>query len=155
MFFQAKLSYLRKHPLILLHAGCLITFTVQMIVLAMNQISPSTTISHLEERSLDSIDFPVLFKICIKPAFHTSELYKAGYENIWHYFMGQSRYNKSVFGWGGHTDNGSIIGTAGGKGVELRKQTFPSLLKPQLNLKPNHTLVRFDKNIKLFAVLLT
>ena len=119
MFFQAKLSYLRKHPLILLHAGCLITFTVQMIVLAMNQISPSTTISHLEERSLDSIDFPVLFKICIKPAFHTSELYKAGYENIWHYFLGQSRYNKSVFGWGGHTDNGSIIGTAGGKGDEL------------------------------------
>ena len=119
MLFQAKLSYLRKHPLILLHAGCFLTFTAQMIVLAMNQISPSTTISHLEERNLDSIDFPVLFKICIKPAFNNSELYKAGYKNIWHYFLGQSRYNESVFGWGGHTDNGSIIGTAGGKGVEL------------------------------------
>ena len=136
MFFQAKLSYLRKHPLILLHAGCFITFTVQMIVLARNQISPSTTISHLEERSLDSIDFPVLFKICIKPPFHTSELYKAGYQNIWYYFMGQSRYNKSVFGWGGHTDNGSIIGTARGKGLGLgvQKQTFPSLSKPQRGL---------------------
>ena len=86
-----------------------------MIVLAVSQITPSQTVSHLEERRLDDIEFPVLFKICIKPAFHTSELYKAGYQNIWNYFVGQSRFNESVFGWGGHTDNGSIIGTPGGK----------------------------------------
>ena len=113
MLFQAKLSYLRKHPLILLHAGCFLTFTAQMIVLAMNQISPSTTISHLEERNLDSIDFLVLFKICIKPAFHNSELYKAGYKNIWHYFLGQSRYNESVFGWGGLVDIQTMEASSG------------------------------------------
>ena len=115
MFFHTALSYLRNNPLILLHTGCFIAFTVQMIVLAVSQITPSQTVSHLEERRLDDIEFPVLFKICIKPAFHTSELYKAGYQNIWNYFIGQSRFNESVFGWGGHTDNGSIIGTPGGK----------------------------------------
>ena len=114
MVFQAKMCYLRKNPLILLHTVCLIAFTAQMVILAVNQISPSETVSHLEEINLDSIDFPILFKICIKPAFHTSELYEAGYKNIWYYFIGQSRFNKSVFGWGGHTDNGTSIGTAQG-----------------------------------------
>ena len=98
-----------------MHAGCFIAFIVQMSILANNQIFPSDTVSHLEERSLDSIQFPVLFKICIKPAFNMEELNKAGYESIWSYFIGQSKYNKSAFGWAGHTKDGHTNGSVEGK----------------------------------------
>ena len=114
MFCKSKQKYLGKNPLILLHAGCFIAFTVQMMILASSQIYPSETVSHLEEKTLDSIEFPVLFKICIKPAFNISELHKSGYKSIWSYFVGESRYNNSIFGWAGHTENGSIIGTVEG-----------------------------------------
>ena len=98
-----------------MHAVCLIAFIVQMCILANNQISPQETVSHLEEKNLGEIDFPVLFKICIKPSFDMKELYEVGYSSIWSYFMGQSRHNKSVFGWGGHTEDGKIIGSVQGR----------------------------------------
>ena len=81
----------------------------------MNQINPLETVSHIEEMSLDNIDFPVVFKICIKPAFNISELNHAGYNSIWGYFKGQSMHNASVYGWGGHFKNGTSIGTVEGE----------------------------------------
>ena len=115
MFCQGTNSYFKRNPLVLMHVGCLLAFTVQMLILARDQISPSETVQHLEERSLDSIEFPVLFKICITPAFDTSELHKAGYKSIWSYFTGQSRHDESVFGWAGHGADGSILASVEGK----------------------------------------
>ena len=114
MFSKLFLRYLLKNPLIIIQASCFIAFTLQIVIIANNQINPSQTISHLEERSLDSIEFPVLFKICIKPAFNIAELHRVGYDSIWAYFTGQSSYNKSVYGWGGHHKNGSSIASVAG-----------------------------------------
>ena len=115
MFCQTSHRYFLKNPLVLMHVGCLTAFIVQMGILASNQINPRATVSNMEEKSLDNIDFPVVFKICIKPAFNISELYRVGYASIWEYFIGQSRHNGSVFGWGGHYESGSSIGSAAGK----------------------------------------
>ena len=116
MLCLSFLCYLRLHPWRVLHAGCGIAFIVQMSILASSQIYPSETVSHVEERTLDGIEFPVLFKICIKPAFDIKELDKAGYSSIWHYFIGQSKYNASIFGWAGHAQDGRTIGSV--KGVD-------------------------------------
>ena len=115
MVCKAFTCYLRKNPWIALHAACLIAFIVQMCILANNQIYPKATVSHLEEMKLGEIEFPVLFKICIKPSFDMKELHEVGYTNIWSYFMGQSRHNKSLFGWGGHTEDGKTIGSVQGR----------------------------------------
>ena len=61
------------------------------------------------------MEFPVLFKICIKPGFDTSELHKAGYKSIWSYFTGQSRYDESVYGRAGHGADGSVMASVEGK----------------------------------------
>ena len=98
-----------------MHTVCLIAFGIQMSILAKNQIFPSETLSHMEERDFNGIEFPVLFKICIKPAFDIEELKKAGYSSIWSYFMGRSMYNGSVFGWGGHTQDGGTMGSVEGR----------------------------------------
>ena len=47
--------------------------------------------------------YRLIFKICATPALNTTVLQTAGYRNIWDYFVGRSRYNKSIYGWGGHT----------------------------------------------------
>ena len=85
-----------------------------MCIIANDHLYPSETVSHRVEKKLDEIQFPVLFKICIKPAFNLKELQNAGYHSIWDYFTGQSRYDKSVYGWAGHTKDGKVYGSVQG-----------------------------------------
>ena len=63
------------------------------------------------EKDLDVIEFPVLFKVCITPAFKIEKIIKSGYSNLWFYFMGKSRFGQ-IYGWAGHTRNGTVISTA-------------------------------------------
>ena len=39
-------------------------------------------------------------------------LLKAGYNSTNSYFSGKSRFNHSVIGWAGHTEDGGIFGNA-------------------------------------------
>ena len=114
MLCQSIVTHLINKPWIFIHSGCFIAFTVQMCILANDQINPSQTETHMEEKKLDDIEFPVLFKICIKPAFNIKELKATGYWNIWGYFIGQSIHNDSIFGWAGHTKDGNVIGSVKG-----------------------------------------
>ena len=90
-----------------------------MCIIANDEIHPLETVSHRVEKKLDEIHFPVLFKICIKPAFKLHELKTAGYHSIWKYFTGQSRYNASVFGWAGHTKDGKVYGSVQGLNINI------------------------------------
>ena len=65
------------------------------------------------EKNLDEIEFPLSFKFCI---FETKDkknnknrFNQFGYEDNVNFFMGFSKYNKSIIGWGGHTENGSTL----------------------------------------------
>ena len=64
---------------------------------------------------LVDVEFPVLFKLCVKPAFNQTELEAAGYENSWGYFKGESMFNSSIIGWAGHTRDGQIVSDVSGK----------------------------------------
>ena len=72
---------------------------------------PRLTNTRVETRSLRGEDFPLIFKICIQPAFNTTALEETGYGHLFKYFQGQSRFNKSVFGWAGHTNDSGTYGT--------------------------------------------
>ena len=82
-------------------------YLVHMYFIFYNQVFPSETFTRLEEKQLDDIEFPVIFKLCVNPALNMTELKSAGYENIWKYFVGQSAYNTSLYGWGGHSSLGT------------------------------------------------
>ena len=62
------------------------------------------------EKDLDEIEFPVLFKVCITPAFKIEKIIESGYSNLWYYFMGKSKFS-NIYGWAGHTENGTVIST--------------------------------------------
>ena len=66
-------------------------------------------------KELPDVSFPILFKICL---FETEDNYakfrEFGYEGVYNYFRGESMFNKSIIGWAGHTENGSVITTVKG-----------------------------------------
>jgi hypothetical protein len=71
--------------------------------------------------NLGDSEFPIIFKIWANPAFNMTALSEEGYDTesggIYDYFLGQSKYNRSLYGWAGHS-NGSFQK----KKVEGKKQ---------------------------------
>ena len=72
-----------------------------------------------EKRKLSEIEFPVVFKICINPGFYEDQLNKAGYSKVGFYFDGISKYNDSIIGWAGHTEDGGVYGNVTGKATSI------------------------------------
>ena len=105
------ITLMKKNKWFFIHGACFLAFIFQLCSVAYDQICPSQTVTHMEEKRLDEIEFPVLFKICVKPAFNIEEIQNVVYKNIWGYFNGQSRHNASQYGWAGHTIDGQTIGS--------------------------------------------
>ena len=65
---------------------------------------------------LQKIDFPIVFKMCATETQNSTARYtNVGYEDSFDFFKGVSRYNKSLYGWSGHHENGSTIARVEGK----------------------------------------
>ena len=68
------------------------------------------------DKELKDVVFPILFKLCGKEIYNTSEKFrKLGYRNEIPFFIGRSQHSKNVIGWNGHTENRSTIGSVSGK----------------------------------------
>ena len=67
----------------------------------------------IERKHVEEIKFPLAFKLCVdtekKDIVKSNR--KFGYTD---FFQGQSRFNKSIRGWNGHTRNNSNLGTVKG-----------------------------------------
>ena len=107
--------FIKKYAWFIIQSGCVISFIVQMFLLAHEQIHPSHTETTLQEKILGDIEFPVVFKICITNSFKLEKVEEAGYSSVSQYFKGISKYDSSVYGWGGHRSNGTT-----GLGVQGR-----------------------------------
>ena len=67
-------------------------------------------------KALSDMPFPILFKLCGKEIRHSSERFQLlGYRNEIPFFSGRSKFSVNVFGWNGHTENGSTIGAVSGR----------------------------------------
>ena len=107
--------YILKRPWIAIHLLCAFFFILQVSFLAKDRMYPTTTETKIERSHISKIDFPVIFKICIEPGLDGPNLYSTGYENIFQYFAGISRFNGSIRGWAGHTESGEPLTNATGK----------------------------------------
>ena len=98
-----------------LQVVCYVAFTLHAIINLYITLHPQDTVMRLEQKKLDDIEFPIIFKICLNPAFRINELKQAGYASLWAYFHGWSKYQKpAVYGWAGHHQNGSAISSVKG-----------------------------------------
>ena len=117
-------------------------FCVHAFIVAYDLIYPEGTVLRFEQRSLDDIEFPIVLKICINPAFNISELQEVGYQNVWDYFTGKSKYSDyGIFGWSGHAKNGSIISNVKGH--------FSKYFVPRLYYINMHFITTTTKKLKV------
>ena len=75
---------------------------------------PSTRVS---QNNLKDIEFPLSFRICLyelKNANVNERYQRLGYKSEVMFFLGRSKFNKSLYGWNGHTENGGILGSTEG-----------------------------------------
>ena len=101
----------------LVHLACLAAFLVQLGGVLEGFLRPTITSTVVEQKNLQDIDFPLCFKICIKPGFNAIVLNEMGYDTSdgsYGYFSGRSRFNRSVFGWAGHTNTSGLVDSVSG-----------------------------------------
>ena len=94
------------------NVSCVLAAFTQLMFIIDGFINPDQLNTITSEIALKDMDFPLDIKICAEPAFNQSAIIEAGYGNrTYHYFMGMSRYNPSVFGWAGHTNDTGTLGS--------------------------------------------
>ena len=94
----------------------------------------------------------MIFKICVKPGFNSTALEEAGYDTkygLFRYFLGRSKFNRSTYGWGGHTSSSEVKG-----GVkDVLRQVFPHKVETVLKALRFYTQtkewikLKFDHNL--------
>ena len=92
---------------------CSIILLVQIRLISYAYFWPEKMSTVLIKEDLKSIIFPVIFRVCVIPGIDKEMVSKAGYNN-YGYFVGMSRFNSSVLGWTGHSEDGSMNLTSEG-----------------------------------------
>ena len=69
------------------------------------------------KKSIEDIDFPISFIICINSNKGIEKVKEYGYLDEWNFFHGKSRFNNSIFGWAGHSEDGSFYKSAEGNKI--------------------------------------
>ena len=115
-YWSLVVTMFNRYIWLCIHSVGFIAFICHVCIMAYLHLNPAFKETHFEERKLDKMDFPVVFKICFKPGFDVEKLEEVGYGSVYSYFSGQSKYNKSVFGWAGHLESGGVFGSVEGKG---------------------------------------
>ena len=95
--------------LFLVNFTCFVAYSVQLTNVITGFLDRTQTNINKHEEDLHGQNFPVIFKMCINPGFNDTAINEAGYKNIFEFFVGQSSYNSSVYGWAGHTKDGGVV----------------------------------------------
>ena len=105
----------KKVVLILNFLFC-IAFLIHISILIYYIIYPEVPEIVVYQKNLKEIDFPMNIRICAHELNDSKTRYqKFGYKNGYSFFMGSSMFNKSLYGWAGHSENGSVLGNVEGK----------------------------------------
>ena len=93
-------------------------------------IHPDLPSLRVSENNLKDIDFPVAFRICVTEIENNTKRYKdVGYEGEYAFFNGKRMYEpKNLYGFAGHTNNGSTISD-----VQGRYFLYPVLNRRSIN----------------------
>ena len=94
-----------------------IAFTALLLVQLANilegYIHPQTRHTWEKKEPLQNIEFPLVIKICVKPAFNQTALKEVGYKDTFSYIVGvnDSDSYSQIYGWAGHTEGSKTFGT--------------------------------------------
>ena len=78
-------------PFYLIRLVCLVAFLTQTSILIGGMLNPKETLIGTHKVGFEKIEFPLIFKICIKPGFDIKELTNLGYLNSLTFLAGASK----------------------------------------------------------------
>ena len=93
---------------LIIHFGFFLAFLVQFTSIVQDLLHPSQTTIRIQEHKVT--DIPILFKICVNPGFNLTKIKEEGYTNTYYYFLGQSMYSNTSYGWSGINNNRTVAG---------------------------------------------
>ena len=92
-----------------------LAFVVHLSTIAYDLKYPQYPSIRMRKTELRNIDFPLVFKFCVRDVKKTEKFKKLGYDSSYNVFIGKSKFNESLFGWNGHTKNYSTLMPVRGK----------------------------------------
>ena len=105
-----------------------IALVIHVFLVVYSMICPNTPSVKVYKKRFNEIDFPISIKIC-STEDQDSDIKRhnfTGYAKSFKFFMGESMFNDSLFGWRGHTKDGLTLGsTQGISSLDLINQTCP------------------------------
>ena len=109
-----------------------IIFLIHICSIGYHILYPEVPEIVVYKRNLREVDFPMTFRLCVHELNDTRSRYQRfGYRHYGDFFRGRSMYNDSVYGWAGHSKNGSVLGNVEGTyNVELTRRSILSSVCP-------------------------
>ena len=95
-------SFLVEKHWLLIHTCFLLAFLIHLFSIVDDLLHPDQTTTSIQGHTLEEL--PILFKICINPGFNMEKIREEGYSDISRYFLGESQFNKTTYGWAGLAD---------------------------------------------------
>ena len=89
---------------------CICFCSVQLYQLLGEFVNPTRTRTYVEETQLQEI--PIDIQICVTPAFNDKTFQELGYDSRNTYLAGVSKFNHTLVGWGGHTNESTALTTS-------------------------------------------
>ena len=86
-------QFLTQHHWKVLNLVCCLALTWQMCGIMREWLYPTQETIRITEKKLSDIEFPLVIKICPSPGFNYSAAKEEGYDSIWAYFAGDSKYD--------------------------------------------------------------
>ena len=98
-------------------------FFVHVTIIGYNIMFPSHLSVKLYKKDLKDIAFPIALKLCVEERKDFHKRYQdLGYDSVYKFFRGMSKYERRWLGWSGHSSNGdgSTLGSV--NGINLCKE---------------------------------
>ena len=107
--------------------SCLNIVNVYLFLLAISltiwniheRFNTNKTTTLASNEKLEQIQFPLKLSFLINPGFDHLKLDEFGYSKAGTYIWGVNKYDKTLIGWAGLTEDGSTIGNVSGKFTDL------------------------------------
>ena len=105
-----------KHSNALINVVCLILFIYTMVHLVLHYTRPTDLITKVARKSLATSPFPLVFKLCVKPAYDGEVFSSHGYGDVYDFFSGVADVGgqEAFVGWAGRTGSENATGKARG-----------------------------------------
>ena len=115
---DCEMGIILKSVMLVVNLILLLACVIHVTVNGYYILNPQLPSIRILKKNLQDIDFPLAFKLCASEISGSRYRYRnLGYSKDLEFFAGKSKFNSSLYGWSGHTENGSTIASVEGNSL--------------------------------------